>query len=264
MNLLNNQIGSKPGQVARILALSALLMSAISVCNAETLPPSTAIPVEFSSTLIAGKLKVGDPVAARTMQVVMLPDGTQIPKGTVLAGHVTESTPFHFDNTAYAVQKQSRLGVQFDKIELKGGSLPVHLALRAIASVYAVTDASRPANSTDDPTLGLIYQVGGDYRAQRDDKVLSPSGNVVEYVRKNGIFAHLLASEAANSAAGLQCDAVGTEQSVAVFSAGACGLYGFDRATLEQNGSNGAILLATSGITAEIPAHSAALLEVMQ
>lgn len=244
-----------------ILALCSLCASAW----AASLPANTTLPVSFVTNLEAGKNKVNDPVRARTLQEVLLPDGTHIPKGTVLVGHVTQSIPLHFDQTPYAVQKPSLLAIHFDRIELRDASLPVNLGVRAIAGSFAVEDASRPFNTTELQMTGPMIQVGGDTYWPPDNKVHSRSGDIVAYLRKEGVFARPMVAEANNAVSGLSCDAVSQEQAVSIFSASACGLYGMTDDVLESNGTDGSgtFVVASSRASVFLLAHSAALLEVL-
>jgi hypothetical protein len=77
--------------------------------RAITLPGETTIPVVFMHTVDSRKAHAGDVVTAKTMQVVLLPNGEQLPKGTLVTGHVVETRPFQFDETPYAVQQPSYL-----------------------------------------------------------------------------------------------------------------------------------------------------------
>lgn len=260
---MSSHLKNISGPFVKASLLTAFLAVSAFAASAATLPRSTALPVAFSTTLEAGKVRVNDPVRAHTMQQVVLPDGTQIPKGAVLLGHVTESTGFHFDETPYAAQKPSILGIHFDQVELKNGVLPAHFTLRAIAGAGNVENATRPVNATDSEPNGPIVLVGGDTYYPPDEKVRARNGNVVAYVRKNGIYAHLLPAEAKNAPAGMSCDAVPTEQSVAVFSAEACGVYGVYQSSLANNGNDGSgtFVLSSTQNSVTIPAHSAALLE---
>ena len=244
-----------------ILALCSLCVSAW----AASLPASTTLPVSFVTNLEAGKNRVNDPVRARTLQEVVLTNGAHIPKGTVLVGHITESVPFHFDETPYARQKPSSLAIHFDRIELKDASLPVSLGVRAIAGSFAVEEASRPFNVTELEMTGPMIQVGGDTYWPPDNKVRSRNGDIVAYLRKEGVYARPLAAEARNAGTGLSCNAIPQEQAVSIFSAAACGLYGMADDVLEHNGSDGSGTFVVSSNRASVflLAHSAALLEVL-
>lgn len=233
--------------------------------TAQPLPGNTTLPVSFATTLEAGKTKVNDPVRAHTLQTVVLPDGTSLPKGTVLVGHVTASVPFHFDSTPYAVQKPSLLGIHFDSIERQDGAQPVNLAVRAIAGSAAVEEASRPFNVTEYQMNGPMIQVGGDTYWPPDAAVRTRGGQIVAYARKDGVFARPLAAEARNAGPGLACDAIPQEQAVSVFSASACGLYGMTDDVMQANGADGSgtFVLASNHTSVFILARSAALLEVL-
>jgi len=72
------------------------------------------------------KSKVGDPVAARTLNSLTLSDGSVLPSGTKLTGKVTQVTPKSGGNPAIAIA--------FDQLEKKGAApMPVHGFLMAIA-----------------------------------------------------------------------------------------------------------------------------------
>jgi hypothetical protein len=245
--------------------LALLFSLACSSSRAASLPGNTTLPVTFATTVEAGKAKINDPIRVHTMQTVILPDGTRVPKGTVVVGHISQSVPFQFDQTPYATQKPSLLGIHFDQIELKDGPRPVSFEVRAIAGAYAVDDASRPINATEQQMTGTYVQIGGDTYWPPDEKIRSRSGDIVAYVRKDGIFARPLAAEANNAETGIACDAISREQAVAVFSAAACGLYGISDAVLENNGSDGSgtFVLTSNRRSVFILARSAALLEVL-
>lgn len=103
-------------------------------CRAITLPAQTTIPVIFTHTVDSAKAKAGDVVTAKTMQVVLLPNGEQLPKGTLVTGHVVEARAFKFDETPYATQQASYLSIQIDQIVDKGVPSPVATSVRALAS----------------------------------------------------------------------------------------------------------------------------------
>ena len=55
--------------------------------------------------------------------------------------------------------------------------------------------------------------------------------------RVHGVYARLIANDYVGSGVILHCYASDTEQSVAIFSASACGLFGFDSVYLAVNGN---------------------------
>ena len=63
----------------------------------------------------------------------------------------------------------------------------------------------------------------------------------------------------------LHCEGTDTEQSVAIFSASACGVFGYDSITLTRNGSGsgGTFRLESRHDTVKIYARSTALVQVL-
>lgn len=234
------------------------------VCLGASLPAGTAIPVFFTKTVQAGKAKPGDAVTAKTMQIVRLPDGEILPKGTVLVGHVVASQPFTFDATPYAKQQPSRLSIHFDRIAGRNLNLPVVVSVRALANAVTAYDATVPQGIDESDHLGTMVQIGGDHFSPIAKEVLSSDEDIVGYNRKQGVFARLISNEYVSRYASFHCDGADTEQSVAIFSASACGLYGFDTVYMPENGNlnGGTFELDSRRHSVKLYARSAALLEV--
>jgi hypothetical protein len=93
--------------------------------------------------------------------------------------------------------------------------------------------------------------------------VMSQDGDIVGYQKRGGIYAHLI-SASGNSPD--SCDASDTEESMGLFSASACGLYGFADSALTGTGKTGersTLTLVSRRRSPKIWAHSTALLEVL-
>jgi len=166
------------------------------LCHAAELPASTAIPVQFTRTIDAGKVKPGDAVVVKTMQIVRLPDGQILPKGASVVGHVVESRPFTFDPAPYAVQQPSYLSIHFDKIAMKGSETPLNVYVRALADTFDSSDASYPHRLGDsDSSLGTMDQIGGDHYSRIDKRLLTSDDDVVGYIQKQGVLARLISNE---------------------------------------------------------------------
>jgi hypothetical protein len=91
---------------------------------------------ELQSKLDAKSAKVGDEVVVKTTQSATTADGTVIPKGSRLVGHVT-TVVAHSKESA-----NSQLGIAFDRAELKGGqSLPLHSEIRSLTAPASVATA---------------------------------------------------------------------------------------------------------------------------
>jgi hypothetical protein len=95
---------------------------------------------------------------------------------------------------------------------------------------------------------------GGHYSPVGKRVTAGPEDDIVGYNKKQGVFARLLAG-------GSGCEATQTEQSVAIFSPDACGLYGFVSYRLSANG-DGIFRLESTHHTITLYAGSAALLQV--
>jgi len=82
---------------------------------------------ELENKLDSKTAKVGDSVVVKTKAAVKTADGTTIPKGTRLVGHVTEVQAHGSGNA------DSRMAIQFDRAELKGGqSLAIHSMIQSL------------------------------------------------------------------------------------------------------------------------------------
>jgi hypothetical protein len=96
-------------------------------------PAATNVELKPVKGELVGKLdsktaKTGDSVVVKTRETVKTADGTEIPKGTKLVGHVTLVQPHSTTN------QNSELAVQFDRAELKGGqTLPIHSMIQSVA-----------------------------------------------------------------------------------------------------------------------------------
>ena len=242
---------------SRFLSFLALLGSVAMVpaSRAITLPAQTTIPVIFTHTENAAKAKAGDVVTAKTMQVVVLPNGDQLPKGSMVTGHIVEVRPFKFDDTPYTAQQASYLSIKIDQVG-KDGTGPVVTTVRALADPISTEEALTPhgIDETDHP--GTVTLIGGAHYSPVDKHVTyGVDDDVVAYNKKQGVFAHLLPG-------GADCPGTQTEQSVGVFSPDACGLYGFGSVHLSEDTASGTFRLASTHRTVVLYAGSAALLQV--
>jgi hypothetical protein len=239
--------------------LATPLLAAAQAPQPTLLAPGTTLPITFSKTIEANHAHPGDRVEARTTQPVLLSDGSTLPCGSHVIGHVVGASGFKYDDTPYARQPHSVLAIHFDSVETAGQetkSLPIQVYVRALADPVTVEAALAP-NLYDD-SLRSHSQIGGDIVTPSQKEVVSQHDDVVGYLKHGSVYAHLL--RAGN------CDGGDTEVSMGVFSANACGLYGFTDSTLESPGKSGepsTFTLVSNRRSPEIWAHSAALLEVV-
>jgi hypothetical protein len=237
--------------IRSLLSLALLGCAAFTPAGwAITLPGETALPVIFTHTVDAKNAKAGDVVTAKTMQVVLLPNGEQLPKGTLVTGHVVEARPFKFDETPYAVQQPSYLSIQFDHV----AENQVATSVRALASAMAVAQALRPQRVDETDAPGTMVLIGGGHYSPVGKRVTDgPYDDIIGYNKKQGVFARLLPG-------GPGCNGTQTEQSVAIFSPDACGLFDFYSDHLTAR--DGTFRLESTHQTVNIREGSAALLQV--
>jgi len=104
---------------------------------AASIASMTSVQSELTSKVDSKNATVGQEVIAKTRQTARLADGTTLPKGTKLVGHITE-VQSHGKGHA-----DSALTMAFDRAELRDGrSIPLRSVLRSIAQPAAAASAS--------------------------------------------------------------------------------------------------------------------------
>ncbi len=119
--------------------------------------------IELTKPLDSKKLKQGDVVEAKVLSQVRTPNGTTIPRGAKVTGHVTEV------KARSKGDANSQLGIVFDKISRPGGE---DLAMKGVIQALA-------PNPNADVTTGGGIGYGG--MSETMEKPLTPSqgtGNV--------------------------------------------------------------------------------------
>lgn len=134
------------GSAAGSLAAGGSDASAAGAGSAEMRP----VTGELEGKLDSKTAKAGDQVVLKTSQKIQTADGTVIPKGSRLVGHVTEVQAHQKGHAA------SQMGLQFDRAELKGGrSLPIHSMIQSIQpSASAMGAASMASDEAMDSPMG--------------------------------------------------------------------------------------------------------------
>lgn len=116
-----------------LITLAASLCLGLTVASAQqaTTPAPTVhgpLPVKVTKTLDSSKLKEGDAFEVETAGSVKLPDGTLVPKGSKIAGHVVAA------KARSKGDPDSELTLSFDKLDISGGK---ELSLKgAVQAVY--------------------------------------------------------------------------------------------------------------------------------
>jgi hypothetical protein len=119
---------------------------------------SAQVPMHPVNGELVGKLdsktaKSGDAVVVKTSEAFRTSEGVVVPKGSRLVGHVTE-VQAHGNGS-----QDSRLGIQFDRAELKGGQTVAMQTV--IESVAPPANAASMDSSEDVGALGGAHAMGG-------------------------------------------------------------------------------------------------------
>jgi hypothetical protein len=130
------------------------------------------VNVELVSKLDSKTAKTGDSVVVQTKASVKTADGTEIPKGSKLVGHVLAAKPS-------GAGENSQVALQFDHIELKGGqNLPIHSQIQSIAPAGGAASTSG-SGAMSGPPAGGSSKASGAPQAAGGDPGAAPAGNGV-------------------------------------------------------------------------------------
>lgn len=240
----------------RSLLAALLVSSTLLLAQGPNRDAVSTLPVVFTNTVSANHSHPGDAVMARTTEATRLPDGTVVPTRSLVSGHVTVAHAFVYDNTPYAKQRSSELSVRFDTVRVNGVDHPLNITVRAIADPISSWQSREPATSSDNDPDGTLTQIGGDTLVPSQKEVISGDGDVVAYNKHGHVYAHLIANG--------NCDGSDVEVPVDIFSASACGLYGFSGVSaipLSLASQPSVLTLVSTHTSPRIWKHSTALLE---
>jgi hypothetical protein len=106
------------------------------------------VPATLEKTIDGKKSKAGDAVTAKVSAVTQLNDGTKVPAGSVLVGHIDSVTASENKGDSTAV-------VTFDKLQIKGGN---ELAVKA--TVISVSSLLPSFGNEDKPYDPSSYKPG--------------------------------------------------------------------------------------------------------
>jgi hypothetical protein len=151
-----------------------------STAGAETATPNSAaaspagsaaemssINGELVSKLDSKTAKTGDSVVVQTKSATKTADGTAIPKGSKLVGHVVGAQ-------SSGGSENSQLALLFDHIELKGGqSVPVHSQVQSVSPAGGAASAGVSAPMSGPPAGGSSPSANG---ASGSGSAASPQG----------------------------------------------------------------------------------------
>jgi hypothetical protein len=248
-----------------LIVASTVLLSSVAVGQSHAvsndsiqLPAKTALPIVFTQTIDADRASVGESVSAKTIQVVTLPDGKKLPKGSLVSGHVVAAA----GRVANPREPNSSiLAIHFDQVRWGSNGAKLNVYVRAMADPIESWTATEPNGDTENNPTESVVLVGGDLLIPSQTNVLGDRG-LTGYNRRTGVYAQLV-SASGNAPHG--CDSSETLQSTAEFSASACGIYGFTGTALEHSGRLGeasTLVLASTEHSPKIWKGTTALLEV--
>lgn len=101
--------------------------SSASANQSPRIAPGSVIPVQLTKTVDAKKAKQGDEVHAKvTMDMKSNAGEVIVPKDTEVVGHVTEA------QARSKEQKESQLGIVFDRADTKSGAMQMPMSIQAI------------------------------------------------------------------------------------------------------------------------------------
>ena len=153
------QTNSSPGAVPEAPGTPQATPQQTTPPDATAAPDSSAVPAapvaelrpvngELVSKLDTKTAKTGDELVVQTKASVKTADGTEIPKGSKLVGHVVAVQ-------SSASGQNSQVALKLDHAELSGGqSLPIQSQIQSIGVTGAGSDAASSRGSTSEPPTG--------------------------------------------------------------------------------------------------------------
>jgi hypothetical protein len=225
------------------------------------IPVGTTLPITLEHELSSKDLAKGERIEGRLMQEVDLPGGEKIPAGAKLHGMILAVVP----------EREGGASITFriDSLESRHSTIPIVVALRAMATLRAVQAAQAPygqAIAGSPAEWATTLQIGGDRRYGSGGKVTNRRGRKVgKALADGGVLARL--EEAPGSPCAGWPNEAGPVQAVWVFSADACGLYDLKDMHVARAGNSGPfgeITLSKQAGEIKIMKSSAMLLRVVK
>jgi len=125
--------------ILSLCLLSTFLLAQSAAAQLLEVPVGTVLAAELSKSLDAHKIKVGDPVMAKTTQDMLGEGKVLIPHDSKITGHVTEVQGRPKGQKGDA---DSTIGIAFDQLEIKGRTMPFHANIQAIAKPLIINPAT--------------------------------------------------------------------------------------------------------------------------
>ncbi len=243
---------------SQIVLLAALMSLTPSLRAQSAIPAGTILPLQLNTSLNTKKIKAGQIVSARLMQEVPLPSGAKIRAGAKATGRILDVVSARDGSGA-------RISFQFDSLQVAKRAVPITTNLRALASMREVEDAQIPQAGPDRGTSRYWWttvQIGGDVVYGEGGQV-ARGLDIVGTATADGT----LGRPAPNP--GMHCRGTisGNDhpQALWLFSANACGIYGFSDLAIVHAGRSspvGQIALASAKGNISVHSGSGLLLRV--
>jgi len=191
--------------------LGVALLAAASFLTAQDIPTGTVVPIMLTTTVDSAKAHPGDPILAKVMERVPLPDGGDIPQGARVIAHVDQVMAAHGKDPSW-------IAVEFDRIMIHNREIQVKANVRAVASMMAIYDAQVPffEPDTTPPSAVMFAPVGGDPAFRPDN----PEKSYKKMVTFDGELP---------PGCGGRLDRESSTGALWVFSPYACGVYGYGK-----------------------------------
>jgi hypothetical protein len=244
-----------PAPMVLLLSIVAVSIAAYADSSEVTIASGTVLPVQLNSSLKSNKAQAGQKITGEIMQDVPLPEGSRIPRGAKVIGHVVTAKPAGRAN-------KGEISLRFDTVTIKKQSVPVMTHLRAMASMMAVSEAQVPESGPDRRTPSYIWTtdlIGGQLN-YHDGSLITQGNEVVGHSTPYGVLVHAGASPAT------RCHSDSNRlQAFWVFSSYACGIYDYNDLTLVHAGRTeprGEIILQSGKGNVNLRSGSGMLLRV--
>lgn len=243
--------------IVLVIFMAVLLAIGTESFGQNAIPSGTILPLQLNSSLNSRKSKPGQVVTARVMQDVPLASGGKIRAGAKAIGRV-------LDVSEAKNGMGARISLRFDTLEVSRRRIPITTNLRALASMMEVEDAQIPKTGPDRGTpedAWTTVQIGGNV-VYRGGGPVANGLNVVGTPAANGVLVRVASKPGAPCRGSLVGDRL---QALWVFSADACGTYGFSDLTIAHAGRSnpvGQITLASEKKNIDVRGGSGLLLRV--
>jgi hypothetical protein len=188
----------------------------------EQFPVGTVVAIVLNDTLNSRICRPGQRVVGEIAQEVPLANKRVIRVRSRVFGEVTQ---------VKNGPGMAKLGLRFEQIELGNERVAISAWARAVASPLTTASAGKPTNLATSPSAWTVRQIGDDVVYGVGGPVETEMGEVVGKSVPGGVLVTI------SNRPGSMCEGIPlskTPQASWLFSASACGVYGFRRFGLEN------------------------------